>query len=122
MHGGKNYPFHKVAGSLDIELNDQTRDDEYLDLLFRSLPRAIAQAEADLVIYLAGADPHEHDRLGRLGLTFEGLARRDAFVLEQIREVGLPVAVTIAGGYGRNIDDTVRVHATTARIAAGYAR
>jgi len=117
MHGGKNYPFHKVAGCLDIELNDGTNDDEYLDQLFRTLPTAIAKSRADLVVYLAGADPHEHDRLGRLSLTFDGLARRDAFVLEQVREVGLPVAVTIAGGYGRSIDDTVRVHATTARIA-----
>jgi len=117
MHGGKNYPFHKVAGCLDIELNDGTNDDEYLDQLFRTLPTAIAKSRADLVVYLAGADPHENDRLGRLRLTFDGLARRDAFVLEQVREVGLPVAVTIAGGYGRSIDDTVRVHATTARIA-----
>ena len=120
MHGGKNYPFHKVAGCLDIELNDGTNDDEYLDRLFRTLPTAIAKARADLVVYLAGADPHENDRLGRLALTFDGLARRDAFVLEQVREVGLPVAVTIAGGYGRSIDDTVRVHATTARIARDY--
>lgn len=120
MHGGRNYPFHKVAGCIDVELNDETGDDEYLDLLFRMLPPAIATARADLVIYLAGADPHENDRLGRLSLTFEGLARRDAFVLEQAREVGLPVAVTIAGGYGRDIEETVQVHATTARIVAGY--
>jgi acetoin utilization deacetylase AcuC-like enzyme len=120
MHGGKNYPFHKVAGCVDVELNDGANDDEYLEFLFRALPRAIAAARADLVIYLAGADPHEGDRLGRLALTFDGLARRDAFVLEQIREVGLPVAVTIAGGYGRDIEDTVRVHAATARIAAAY--
>ena len=121
MHGGKNYPFHKVAGCVDVELNDGTEDDEYLELLFRRLPQAIVASRADLLIYLAGADPHERDRLGRLALTFDGLARRDAFVLEQAREVGLPVAVTIAGGYGRDIEDTVRVHATTARIATAYA-
>jgi acetoin utilization deacetylase AcuC-like enzyme len=120
MHGGKNYPFHKVAGCLDVELNDGTGDDEYLSQLFRALPTAIAKSHADMVVYLAGADPHEGDRLGRLALTFEGLARRDAFVLEQVREVGLPVAVTIAGGYGRDIEDTVRVHATTARIAGEF--
>jgi len=122
MHGGKNYPFHKVAGCVDIELHDGTNDDEYLDQLFHTLPTAIAKSRADLVVYLAGADPHENDRLGRLALTFEGLARRDAFVLEQVREVGLPVAVTVAGGYGRSIDDTVRVHATTARIARDHCR
>ena len=120
MHGGKNYPFRKVAGSIDVELNDGTGDDEYLDQLTRSLPGAIAASRADLVVYLAGADPHEGDRLGRLALTFSGLARRDAIVLEQVREVGLPVVVTIAGGYGRDIEDTVQVHATTARVAASY--
>jgi len=111
MHGGKNYPYHKVAGCLDVA---------YLELLTRSLPDAIAASRADLVVYLAGADPHESDRLGRLALTFDGLARRDAIVLQQTREVGLPVVVTIAGGYGRDIEDTVRIHARTARIAAEY--
>jgi acetoin utilization deacetylase AcuC-like enzyme len=120
MHGGKNYPFRKVPGRLDIELDDGTGDDEYLERLSRSLPRVIAASRPDLVVYLAGADPHEGDRLGRLALTFDGLARRDAIVLEQAREVGLPVVLTIAGGYGRNIDQTVQVHATTARIAASY--
>jgi len=120
MHGGKNYPFHKVAGCLDVELSDGTGDEAYLELLTRSLPDAIAASRADLVVYLAGADPHESDRLGRLALTFDGLARRDAIVLQQTREVGLPVVVTIAGGYGRDIEDTVRIHARTARIAAEY--
>jgi acetoin utilization deacetylase AcuC-like enzyme len=121
MHGGKNYPFHKVAGSLDVELPDGTADDFYLDTLANVLPRVIAQSAPDLVIYLAGADPHEGDRLGRLHLTFEGLARRDAMVLDACRTVGIPVAITIAGGYGRNIADSVAVHANTVRIAAGFA-
>lgn len=120
MHGGKNYPFHKVPGSLDVELLDGTRDDEYLALLAQHLPRVLDAAQPDLVVYLAGADPYLGDRLGRLGLTFAGLARRDAFVLEQCREVGLPVVVTIAGGYAEPIDDTVTIHATTARIAASF--
>ena len=121
MHGGRNYPFHKVAGSLDVELEDGTEDAEYLDRLTEHLPRVLARSEPDLVVYLAGADPHEGDALGRLALTFEGLARRDAFVIQQCREVGLPVAITIAGGYGRNLDDTVRIHLETARIARDYA-
>jgi acetoin utilization deacetylase AcuC-like enzyme len=120
MHGTRNYPFKKVPGSLDIELADATGDDEYLSLLAEALPRVIAAAHPDLIVYLAGADPHEHDRLGRLSLTFDGLARRDSIVLEHCREVGLPVAVVIAGGYGIPIEDTVRVHVTTARIAARY--
>jgi acetoin utilization deacetylase AcuC-like enzyme len=120
MHGGKNYPFHKVAGSLDIELPDRTADDFYLDTLAGVLPHVIAQSAPDLVIYLAGADPHEGGRLGRLRLTFDGLARRDAMVLDACREVGIPVVITIAGGYGRNIEDSVAVHVNTVRVASSY--
>ena len=120
MHGRRNYPFHKVPGSLDLELEDHTGDDEYLELLAEALPRVLDQSKPDLVFYLAGADPYVGDRLGRLSLTFGGLARRDAFVLEQCREVGLPVVVTIAGGYAEPITDTVAIHATTARIAASF--
>jgi acetoin utilization deacetylase AcuC-like enzyme len=121
MHGGKNYPYRKVPGSLDVELADGTRDDEYLGTLAGLLPEVLARAEPDLVIYLAGADPHEGDALGRLSLTFEGLARRDALVIESCREVGIPITLTTAGGYGRNFSDTIRIHAETARIAAASA-
>lgn len=120
MHGGRNYPFHKVPGRLDIELADGTGDDDYLGQLAGALPGVIAAAAPDLVVYIAGADPHERDRLGRLALSFDGLARRDALVLEQCREVGLPVAIVIGGGYADPIDMTVQVHATTARIAARF--
>jgi acetoin utilization deacetylase AcuC-like enzyme len=118
MHGGRNYPFEKVPGTLDIELADGAGDEEYLALLAASLPRVLRDAAPDLVFFLAGADPHEGDRLGRMKLTFEGLRRRDAMVLHSCREVGLPVAVTIAGGYGRVTADTVAVHLATARILA----
>jgi acetoin utilization deacetylase AcuC-like enzyme len=120
MHGGRNYPFHKVPGSLDIELADGTGDDEYLDRLAHALPRVLAVARPDIVLFLAGADPHEGDRLGRLKLSFDGLARRDSFILQTCRDVGLPVAIVIAGGYGRNIDDTVAIHVRTAEIAATF--
>jgi acetoin utilization deacetylase AcuC-like enzyme len=122
MHGGRNFPFQKVAGSLDIELADGTGDDEYLMKLEGALPGVLALAEPDLVVYLAGADAHEGDRLGRLRLSTEGLARRDTVVLDQCREIGLPVAVTIAGGYGHDIATTVAVHVRTARIAARLAQ
>jgi len=118
MHGARNYPFRKVAGCVDVELADGTGDDEYLTQLEQTLPRVLDAARADLVVYLAGADALAHDRLGRLAMTFEGLARRDAMVLECCREVGLPVAITIAGGYSDPIEHTVTVHANTARIAA----
>ncbi len=118
MHGGRNYPFHKVAGTLDVELADGTGDDEYLALLAAHLPRVVEQSRPDLVLYLAGADPHEGDKLGRLKLTFDGLARRDVLVLSACREIGIPVCITVAGGYGTSIDDTVEAHVNTVRIAA----
>jgi acetoin utilization deacetylase AcuC-like enzyme len=121
MHGARNFPFHKIPGSLDVELDDGTADDAYLALLAHHLPRVLHDAAPDLVIYLAGADPHEHDRLGRLRLTFDGLMRRDAMVLETCRDVGLPVCLTIAGGYGRDVRDTVAAHVNTVRVAAQFA-
>jgi acetoin utilization deacetylase AcuC-like enzyme len=121
MHGGRNYPFGKVPGSLDVELDDGTGDDVYLAALAHHLPSALDRARADVVFYLAGADPHEGDALGRLRLTFDGLERRDAMVLGACRDVGLPVCLTIAGGYGSDIADTVRAHCNTVRIAATYA-
>jgi acetoin utilization deacetylase AcuC-like enzyme len=120
MHGAKNYPFHKVAGTLDVELPDGTGDEAYLATLAEHLPRVLSAAAPDLVIYLAGADAHEGDRLGRLRLSFDGLARRDAMVLDACREVGIPVTVTIAGGYGQNISDSVAAHVNTVRVARSY--
>ena len=137
MHGARNYPFRtpaepapraaeahrygvRVAGTLDIDLPDGTGDARYLELLAEALPRVLSASAPDLVVYLAGADPHEGDRLGRMRLTFEGLERRDAMVLEACREIGIPVAITIAGGYGRDLADTIRVHVNTVRIARGF--
>ena len=120
MHGRRNYPFRKVPGTLDVELEDGTVDTEYLELLNDALPRVLAAARPDMVFYLAGADPHEGDTLGRLKLTFDGLMRRDALVLDAARAIGVPVAIAIAGGYGANIHDTVRVHANTARVARSF--
>ena len=121
MHGARNYPFHKVPGTLDVELPDGTGDDYYLAALKQHLPGVLAVAAPDVVFYVAGADPLAGDRLGRLALTHAGLARRDAWVLERCREVGLPVAITIGGGYAPDIGDTVQVHVNTARIAAATA-
>jgi acetoin utilization deacetylase AcuC-like enzyme len=120
MHAASNYPFHKVPGTLDIELADGTGDAEYLARLAAALPRVLNGGTPDLVIYLAGADPHERDRLGRLKLTFEGLERRDAMVLEACRDVGIPVAITIAGGYGVDVRETVAIHLATVRVASAF--
>ena len=121
MHGAKNFPFHKVPGTLDVELDDGTGDDDYLARLADALPRVLAASQPDLVVYLAGSDPHEGDRLGRLRLTFDGLRRRDRMVLESCRDVGIPVCLTISGGYGRDVNDTVAVHVSTVRIAREFA-
>lgn len=121
MHGRRNYPFTRVAGWLDVELDDRTGNGEYLERLADALPRVLAAATPDLVIYLAGADPHEDDQLGRLSLTLDGLARRDTMVLQACRDVGIPVAITIAGGYGRDPATTVEAHVRTARVAREFA-
>lgn len=122
LHGANNFPFAKESSDLDIALPDGTGDDDYLCVLERVLTEMFARIQPDLIIYLAGADPHEGDRLGRLKLTAEGLARRDTMVLQAAHEKGIPVAIAMAGGYGRNIEDTVAVHLQTIMIAAHYAR
>ena len=117
IHGARNFPFAKEASDIDIELADGTGDEEYLAQLARGLDEALERARAQLAIYLAGADPHEGDRLGRLKLTFGGLARRDEMVLGRLRSLGIPVAIAMAGGYGREIEDTVAIHAGTVLAA-----
>lgn len=117
MHGGRNYPFRKVAGTVDVELDDGTGDAQYLESLGAHLPAVLARARPDLVFYLAGADPHMGDRLGRLSLSHDGLAQRDHLVLASCRDVGIPVAITIAGGYGHDIATTVEAHVRTVRVA-----
>lgn len=116
MHGAKNFPFHKEHSDLDIPLDDGTGDEAYLDALRWGLSR-LPWTEADLVIYLAGADPYGGDTLGRLALTKEGLARRDEMVFATCRAAGVPVAVAMAGGYARPIEDTVEIHLQTVRLA-----
>jgi len=110
IHGAKNFPFHKEHSDLDVALPDGADDAEFLDALERGLERALETSRAELAIYLAGADPFEDDRLGRLSVSKGGLAERDRLVLESCRERGIPVAVTMAGGYARNVEDTVDIH------------
>ena len=111
IHGARNFPFAKETGDLDIELADGTGDEEYLWHLERGLDETLERSNPQLVFYLAGADPYEGDRLGRLKLTKQGLARRDALVLERLRARGIPVAMAMAGGYARDIEDSVEIHA-----------
>jgi len=120
IHGENNYPFEKAVSDLDVALPDETDDESYLKQLASALAQMFARFDPQLIIYLAGADPHEGDRLGRLKLSLEGLAARDRMVLDAAQARGLPVALAMAGGYGRSIDDTVAVHSQTVRIAASY--
>ena len=118
IHGAKNFPFHKEESDLDAPLPDCADDEEFLSALQAGLEAALDAAEAQLVIYLAGADPFEDDRLGRLAVTKKGLARRDCLVLGACRDRSIPVALTMAGGYARRVDDTVDVHFQSIRRAA----
>ena len=116
MHGAKNFPFRKEASDLDIELPDGCGDAQYLEALDAALAelwRRHEHAPPGLIFYLAGADPHEGDRLGRLKLTTAGLAERDRRVLAAARERRIPIAMSMAGGYGRVIEDTVQVQFNT---------
>lgn len=122
IHGAKNFPFRKSKSDLDIELEDGTEDAVYLDMLEEGVQRALALSGADLVIYLAGADPFEDDRLGRLKLTKAGLLQRDQLVLDLCGSRGLPVVITMAGGYARNVEDIVEIHLQTIRLAASLSR
>lgn len=122
IYGDKNFPFHKEKSDLDIALPDGAGDDAYLSALETGLHQALEQARADLAIYLAGADPYAGDRLGRLALSKAGLLERDIRVMQACRQVGLPLAVVMAGGYARNIEDIVDIHyqtiSTLARLFA----
>lgn len=122
IHGANNFPFTKEASDLDIALPDGTRDEVYLEALQQGLETALERARPDLAIYLAGADPYEDDCLGRLALSRDGLRRRDLLVLEALAHRGIPVAVTMAGGYARRIEDTVDIHFATVATAASLAR
>jgi len=116
IHGAKNFPFHKERSDLDVELADGADDATYLAALTAGMDAALAVARADLAIYLAGADPFVGDALGRLALSKAGLADRDRLVLDRCHRAGLPVAVVMAGGYARQIQDTVDIHLETVRI------
>jgi acetoin utilization deacetylase AcuC-like enzyme len=121
MHGQKNFPFRKEASDLDVELPDGCGDDDYLHALEGALDELDRRFEPGLVIYLAGADPHEGDRLGRLKLTWDGLEARDRRVFDWAWQRRIPLAFAMAGGYGNRIEDTVQVQVNTFAVAAQYA-
>jgi acetoin utilization deacetylase AcuC-like enzyme len=118
VNGFRNYPFRRVPGDLELDLADGTGDDAYLDGVARLLPQAAARARPDLCFYLAGADPYEGDRLGRLALSRAGLAARDELVRDTLARAGVATCVTLAGGYADPIEDTVEINLNTLRLFA----
>jgi acetoin utilization deacetylase AcuC-like enzyme len=118
MHQQYNYPMWKPRGSLDIGLMDGISDADYLRQLEDALP-AVMASNPQCLFYLAGADPYEHDQLGGLGLTLNGLRARDRIVIDRVRRSGLPMVIVLAGGYARDVEDTVAAHIATLEEAAG---
>ena len=121
VHGAKNFPLYKEVSDLDVELPDGTTDADYLIAVEEGARRAIAVSGADIAIYLAGADPFWDDRYGRMKVSKAGLAERDRIIFSLCQAAGLPVVVTMAGGYARNVEDIVDIHVQTVRTAAQFA-
>ena len=117
MHGKGNYPFKKEISDLDIALENNTDDKTYLDVLYRILPKLIAEQEPDFIYYLSGVDVISTDKLGKLGMTVLGCKARDRFVLEQCNLNQIPVMCSMGGGYSPNIKTIVDAHANTFRLA-----
>jgi acetoin utilization deacetylase AcuC-like enzyme len=119
IHAARNFPLRKHPSSLDVDLEDGTGDDAYLAALAAALATAIDRGRADLVLYIAGADPYVGDRLGRLALTKAGLVERDRLVLAAAARAGLPVGIVCGGGYSADVAEIVDIHAATMLLAAG---
>ena len=117
MHGKSNYPFVKEQSDLDIALENETKDDEYLTILKETLPKLINQEKPDFIYYLCGVDVVETDKLGKLSLTLEGCKARDRFVLESCFEQKIPVMCSMGGGYSKDVNIVVEAHANTFRLA-----
>jgi len=122
LHGDKNFPFRKEPSDLDVPLMDGISDEVYLEALSGALQQLGQVFEPRLVIYLAGADPHEGDRLGRLKLTQSGMLERDRMVFDYVARAGIPLAITMAGGYGHFIETTVAVHRQTVLEALSFSQ
>jgi acetoin utilization deacetylase AcuC-like enzyme len=117
IHQFNNYPTDKPPSSLDIHLPDGTGDSDYLNRLGNGYRAALTMFHPELIVYVAGADPYYGDQLGGLSLTFEGLMERDRLVIHTARAKGIPVAIVLAGGYAESVEDTVTIHANTAKVA-----
>jgi len=119
IHGARNFPLRKYPSSLDVPLDDGTDDEAYLAALAPAVVESFGRGRPDLVFYIAGADPYEHDRLGRLRLTKQGLLDRDRMVFDAARAAGVPLAIVLGGGYSADLDAIVDIHTATMLMAAG---
>ena len=117
IHGAKNYPFRKQISDLDIELANDTGDEEYLQILAETLPRLINDVAPDMIFYQSAVDVLATDKLGKLGLTQAGCMARDDYVLRTAKAANIPVAIVMGGGYSENIEDVVEAHCNTFRVA-----
>ena len=120
IHGKNNFPFTKEQSDLDMDLPDGCDDQNYLYALEAALEELNTRFSVDFIIYLAGADPHEHDRLGKLNLSKNGMQRRDEMVFQYAKEGQIPLALSMAGGYGKNIETTVEIHFQTIQSALKF--
>lgn len=122
IHGVKNFPLRKSPSDLDVNLEDGTSDQRYMCALHDALQHMEKSGPYDLAIYLAGADPYEGDRLGRLSLSKQGLAERDITVMQWCLHHHLPLTIAMAGGYAPNVDDIVEIHGMTVQLASLHSR
>jgi len=113
LHQENNYPFPKQSSDLDVNLADGAGDEDYLELLAQALAESFGRFQPEMIFYVAGADPYREDQLGGLRLSMKGLMQRDALVFAEAGRRGLPVVITLAGGYAREVADTVRIHVNT---------
>lgn len=121
IHQLNNYPAHKPPSNVDLNMDDGIEDEEYLGALIPAVQQALDNFEPDILFYVGGADPYCEDQLGGLSLTKEGLKKRDRSVFQEARRRGIPVATTLAGGYARRVEDTVRIHVNTILAASEVA-
>ena len=121
IHQLNNYPAYKPPSNVDLNMDDRVEDDEYLSTLLPAVQTALDQFRPEILFYVGGADPYCEDQLGGLSLTKAGLKQRDRAVFEEARKGGVPVATTLAGGYARRVEDTVRIHVNTVLAARDVA-
>jgi len=121
IHQLNNYPAYKPPSTVDLNLDDRVEDDEYLGTLLPAVREGLDEFRPQMVFYVGGADPYCEDQLGGLLLTKKGLQERDRLVFQEVRQRGIPVATTLAGGYARRVEDTVRIHVNTILAARGVA-